>query len=66
VVLGGCLAVRVGVVVVVADVGGSLGTSLTTPALRLVVLAAVIGSVPMPVLAANSYLVGGSRLTPRK
>jgi hypothetical protein len=62
VVLGGCLAVGGGlVVVVVADVGGSLRTFLSTPDLRLVVPAAVIGFV----LAADSYLVGGSRLTPK-
>jgi hypothetical protein len=67
-VLGGCLlAVRVTrVVVVVAAVGGSLGTSLTTAAaLRLVVLA-VVGSVLMAVLTANLYPVGGSRLIPKK
>jgi hypothetical protein len=51
VVLGGYLAVQVGVVVVVTAVGGSLGTSLTT-------LTAM--------LAAGSYTVGGSsRLTPK-
>jgi hypothetical protein len=50
--LGGCLAVRVGVVVVVAAVGGSLGTSSLTTL--------------MAVLAADSYTVGGSsRLTPK-
>jgi hypothetical protein len=62
--LGGCrLAVRVGVVVVVAAVGGSLGsTSLTTaPALQLVVLAVMGCSVLMAV-----YPVGGSpRLIPK-
>jgi hypothetical protein len=52
VVLGGCPAVWMGMVVlVVAAVGGSL-------------LFAVVGSVLMAVLAADSYPVGGSRLTP--